>query len=242
MMRVVLADDEPLALLRLRTLLAERHDVTIVGETGEGAAAEIMISELKPDVAILDVRMPNQSGLQLARALENTDVDVIFVTAFDHYATQAFDVDAVDYLMKPISGARLDTALTKAARRKWRRLDQTAGGHPPAGRGDVIWAPGRDGLVSIPVETVEWIEAARDYVVLHTRDKAHLLRSTMDKILEHFPDDAMLRVSRSAIVRRTSVVHTVSDGSSGTVAILRDGTPIKVGPSYAATVRRIFAA
>lgn len=246
-MRLLLADDEPLALVRLRTLLADLPDVEVVGEARDGEEAAALIEALRPDLALLDIRMPKQSGMSLARALSrDPDVEVIFVTAFDHFALQAFEVDAVDYLLKPVEVDRLATALDRARRR---RSGETSGhGSEPAADGaqacaeeaDCLWAPQRDGLVRVPISTIDWIEASRDYVLLHTPTRSHILRATMDSLAGQLGEGTMVRVSRSAFVRHTAVSQINRQGRTGSVVILKDGTAVRVGVTYARAVAALF--
>jgi len=245
-MRILIADDEPLALVRLQALLAEIDDVEIVGTARDGEDAASQIAALKPDLALLDIRMPRQSGLALARALaETSSVEVIFVTAFDHFASQAFEVDAVDYLLKPVEPQRLAIAIDRARRR---RKPGGSGAVEPATDGAVLsssasnegfWVPGRDGLVRVALSSIDWIEAARDYVLLHTTSRSHMLRSTMDAIQKQMDPDVMARVSRSAFVRRDAVSEVTRLGRTGYVIVLHDGTPVRVGATYARTVELI---
>ncbi|PVM90361.1 DNA-binding response regulator [Caulobacter radicis] len=244
-MKLLLADDEPLALVRLRTLLADLPGIEVVGEARDGEEAAALIEALRPDLALLDIRMPRQSGMSLARALSrDPEVEVIFVTAFDHFALQAFEVDAVDYLLKPVEIDRLATALDRARRRR------SGDGQAPqpavdneeavAEAFDCIWAPHRDGLVRVPISTIDWIEASRDYVLLHTPTRSHILRATMDSLAGQLGEGAMVRVSRSAFVRRTAVAQINRQGRAGSVVILKDGTAVRVGVTYARAVAAVF--
>ncbi|PLR22612.1 DNA-binding response regulator [Caulobacter zeae] len=243
-MKILLADDEPLALVRLRTLLADLPGVEVVGEARDGEEAADLIEALRPDLALLDIRMPKQSGMSLARALSrDPEVEVIFVTAFDHFALQAFEVDAVDYLLKPVEIDRLATALDRARRRRsgdGQAPQLAVDGEAATEASGCIWAPHRDGLVRVPISTIDWIEASRDYVLLHTPTRSHIVRATMDSLAGQLGEGAMVRVSRSAFVRQTAVAQINRQGRTGSVVILKDGTAVRVGVTYARAVATIF--
>lgn len=242
-LRVLLADDEPLAIRRLESLLAAMPGVEIVGSAQDGEEAAAAIANLKPDLVFLDIRMPKQSGLPLARSLRGVpETEVIFVTAFDHFALEAFDADAVDYLLKPVEAERLEIALEKARRRRIGTMP-TAGDAAPGPRGgaflDGFWVDRRRGRVWVPLCDIRWIEAARDYVILHTDTGSYLMRSTMDGLEDQVVTRGFLRVSRSAYVRTAGVEGVYKQGSYSNVVVLTDGSVIRVGVSF---VRAVSAA
>lgn len=234
MMRVLIADDEPLALSRLQTLLTGIEDVEVVGLAQDGEEAAAKIEALKPDLALLDIRMPRQSGMALARALDNgAGTEVAFVTAYDHFAAQAFEVDAVDYLLKPVEPARLAVAIARARRRRAGVAPERATPSAPAQEGyvDCFWTPGAQGLVRVDIGQIDWIEAARDYALLHTSTRSHILRTTMSALQAQLDPEVMVRVSRSAFVRRGAVTRVSRQGGS-LIVVLHDGTPVRVGGTY----------
>lgn len=243
-MRILLVDDEPLALERLETLIAEIADVEVVGRASDGDEAAEMIEALRPDLALLDIQMPNRDGMSLARALKGQpETEVVFVTAYDHFAVAAFDVDAIDYLLKPVEPARLRLAIDRARRRR------LAGGRdepafeveepPPAEPyATTFWVRRPRGLVRVEIDTVAWIEAARDYVLLHTFNRSHMYRSTMDALARRLDPALMLRVSRSAFVRRAAVVRVQRRGRGALALELSDGAEVAVGNTYTHAVRR----
>lgn len=235
-MRVLIADDEPLALSRLQTLLAGVEGVEIVGLAHDGEEAAAKIEALKPDLALLDIRMPRQSGMSLARALKSVPgTEVAFVTAYDHFAAQAFEVDAVDYLLKPVEPARLEIAIARARRRQAGVAPEAAPQSPPAvegGYAEGFWVPGAQGLVRVDLGQIDWIEAARDYALLHTSTRSHIVRTTMSALQTQLDPEVMVRVSRSAFVRRAAVARVSRQGGSGLIVVLHDGTPVRVGGTY----------
>ncbi|RYF98120.1 MAG: response regulator transcription factor [Caulobacteraceae bacterium] len=233
-LRVLLVDDEPLALDLLTSILDPVPDVEIVGMASDGDEATTKIEELKPDVVLSDIRMPRQGGLRLARTLQSDpDVDVIFVTAFDQFALHAYDLDVVDYILKPVEEDRLKMALNKV--RKRRAAPAAAAARTPTSANGLqgFWIQQPRGPVWIAAETIEWIEAARDYVLLQTATAAHILRSTMDSLEEQLDPEMFLRVSRSAFVRLDAVTRLQKQGSAGSVAVLASGAAVKIGGKFA---------
>lgn len=245
-LRVLLADDEPLAIKRLETLLAPMQGVEIVGSARDGDEAAAAIASLKPDLVFLDIRMPKQSGLPLARSLRGVpETEVIFVTAFDHFALEAFDADAVDYLLKPVEVERLEIAIEKARRRRKGTMPMAVEEVASAPREDAFldgfWVDRRKGRVWVPLTAIRWIEAARDYVVLHTETGSYLMRSTMEGLEEQVTARGFLRVSRSAYVRKSAVEGLYKQGSYSNVVILDDSSVIRVGVSFVSAVGAALA-
>lgn len=247
-LNVLLVDDEPLALERLRVAFADIDDVAVVGSAQDGQEAAEMIAALKPNLVILDVQMPGQTGMAVARALDgDARPEVIFVTAFDHYATEAFDVEATDYLLKPVKFDRLRVAVERA-RRRWSQ--RAAGDRAAELESEVValraeaepletsafdqelWIPTRKGMVRLPVERIDWIEAARDYVLLHTSTRSHILRISMTALEKRLDPAAMLRVHRSAFVRKASIAAVQKPGKGLLALTLADETVVQVGPNY----------
>ncbi|KRB46749.1 LytTR family DNA-binding domain-containing protein [Phenylobacterium sp. Root700] len=245
-MRILLVDDETLALERLETLLVDVPDVEVVGVARDGEEAAEQIAALRPDLVLLDIQMPNRDGLCLARALKaRPDAQVVFVTAYDQFALAAFDVDAIDYLLKPVEPARLKLAVDRA-----RRLRVVGAPEPTfeSAEPEVVnepysapfWVRRPRGLVRVEIDSVAWIEAARDYVLLHTPNRSHMYRSTMDALTPRLDPASMLRVSRSAFVRREAVVRVRRRRRGVLVLELSDGAEVPVGNTYTHAVSREF--
>jgi DNA-binding LytR/AlgR family response regulator len=216
-------------------------DPEVVGAATNGLQALQMIEDLKPDVAVLDIQMPGRTGLGVAAALSQGErPEIVFLTAFDSHAVDAFDVDAADYVLKPLRLERLRQAVERARRRRARGA-LPASDNPKAAAGDGFWVQSRQGLIRVPLGDIDWIEAAKDYVLLHTPNRSHMLRATMASIEASFPPPALLRVHRSALVRPGAVQSLQPVGSAGAL-VLAHGVAIPVGPSYWPEVRRRFQA
>jgi len=246
-LRVVLADDEPLALERLDFAFRDIEGVEVVARAGNGPEALDAIRRLRPDLAVLDIQMPGRSGLGVAAELTGPDrPEIIFLTAYDQHAVDAFDVEAADYLLKPLRLDRLRQAVERVRRRLYAR---TSGSAPPgdesadpwmAADGAAFWVQGRDGLLRVPFDSIDWIEASRDYVLLHGEGRAPLLRATMAALESRLPEADFLRVHRSAIVRLAAVAGFQPLAPGGAALSLRSGGAVPVGPSYLAAVRSRF--
>jgi DNA-binding LytR/AlgR family response regulator len=247
-MRVLLVDDEQLALERLRTFFADIEGVEVVGQAGDGNEALDEIVRLTPDLVIMDIQMPGRNGLRAAAdiAIEPRP-ELVFVTAHEHYAPDAFEVDAADYLLKPVRFDRLRQAVDRARRRRAMRADagraaaleaqvETLKASGQKAADDGFWIPERSGMRRVPVETIDWVEAARDYVLLHTSLRSHLLRITMAALEERLAGSPLIRVHRSAFVRPDKVVEVRRAGRSLSL-VLADGAEVQIGPSYVETVR-----
>ena len=253
---VLLADDEPLALRRLRRLTSEVEDVRIVGAATDGDQALAMARETAAQVVIIDIKMPGRDGVSVARALAGPDGPVvIFATAFDRYAIQAFDLAAVDYLLKPFDGPRVAEALARArAQIRARDAEQRIGElraivqdlRSEGLRGAAsdfeteLWIDGRGGTQRVLVRDLDWIEAERDYVRLHVGERSYLVRDSIRSLVERLDPAAFVRIHRSAVVQRDRVAQLAPRPGGGLTAVLSTGARPPVGRSHAAAVRRLF--
>lgn len=243
LLRTILVDDEPLALERLAVFFKDIEGAEVVGTARDGREAAETIERLKPDLAILDIQMPEQNGLRVAATLPEDDrPEIIFVTAFEQYAPDAFEVEAADYLLKPVRFDRLWQAVERAKRRKRLRAlagraeAMDAGGERGGAHEDGLWVPTRNGAVFVPVETIDWIEAQRDYVMLHTATRSHIVRLSMRSLEEKLDPAELIRVHRSAFARPSNVVEVQRMGKTINALMLRDGAIVQVGPNYAKAV------
>jgi two-component system response regulator AlgR len=237
-LRVLVVDDEPLAIERLQIMLARQEGVTLAGTASDGEAALRVVEAVRPDLVLLDIAMPGMDGIDVARALGASEVDpmVIFVTAFDNFAVAAFDVAAVDYLMKPVQSERLAKALERA------RAHPRRGGEPrPAASRYVeeFWVPELHGLVRIGADQIDRISAERDYMRLHVGPRSWLIHRTIGKLEEELDPEKFVRVHRSVILRRDIIVGFTRDEGGHWNARVADGGEQRIGRSYADNVRRL---
>lgn len=206
MIRVLIADDEALSRRALQQLLERHGDVEIVAECSDGAEAREAIARLAPDVAFLDIRMPLETGLDVARARNDRGATfVVFVTAFDEFALPAFDADATDYLTKPLTTARFDQALARLRERvSLRQAVERAAGDPPPERArflrQLVTRVGATDII-IPLEAIDYIEADDVYAAVVARGKRHLVRMPLDVLERRLDPKRFVRVHRSYIVR-----------------------------------------
>jgi DNA-binding LytR/AlgR family response regulator len=230
-LRVLIADDERLALERLSAAVAAVDGVELVAALRDGRATAEAIANLKPDVAILDIQMPRRAGTALVRALPAEDrPEIIFLTAFETYAVEAFELAATDFILKPFSQARISSALQRARRRRDAvRLRETAG---LGGEGGALWVREGRSQLRIPLAEVDWIEAAGDYVVLHTPSKTHVLRSTLSALSDELDPKLFMRIHRSAVVRLGAVREVRRDDHGRAVVKLHDGQQVLAASSH----------
>jgi DNA-binding LytR/AlgR family response regulator len=220
-MKVLLIDDEPLARKRLRTLLAGESDVQVVGECGSAAEARVAIAELKPEVVLLDVQMPQENGIQLANwCVGETFPLVIFITAHAAFAVDAFEIRAFDYLLKPVRPERLKQALMRA-REELEKAKGTPGSQSVDLRRLVVKTGGQ--VLFINVLDIDWVEAARNYMVVHSAGKSHVVRETLTTLERGLPMREFIRLNRSVIVKLSAVMSIQKTGRGEYDAILKDG-------------------
>ena len=231
-MKVLIADDEPMARSLLRTLLSDAGDIEVIGEAGDGGEAVALSESLHPDAVFLDIDMPG-SGISAAHALQSR-AEVVFVTAHEVHAVDAFELGAADYVLKPLRRLRLAKALDRVrarvrercaadnGRRNRRRTDQVD---------QAFWVRARRGMVRVQISDIDRIEAARDHVYFHTAAGSYLHRVTMDELEERLADTGLVRVQRSAFVRLGKVVAIRRRGKSVQLE-LQDAARISVGPRY----------
>ncbi|WEK43424.1 MAG: response regulator transcription factor [Candidatus Sphingomonas colombiensis] len=249
-MRILLVDDEPLAIERMRVALAGVADVEVVGSASDGETAAREIVALDPDLVLLDIQMPGLTGMDLARQMVDAPSrpELVFVTAFNDFAMEAFDVEAVDYLLKPVSFDRLRMAIDRVRRRRalleadgeaaFGTVGERQAANSDNRYDDGIWVPGRQGAVRVPIETIDRIEAARDYVLLNTPLRSYILRARMSEIERRIDPSHMVRIHRSHMVRIDSVIGVERPGKGALRLVLNDGANLQVGPNYQPQVVR----
>lgn len=236
-MRIVIVDDEVPARARLRRLLLAHPDVNVVGEASDGEQALQQAINLTPDALLLDIQMPGVSGLDVAASLSEPAPAVVFVTAFDQFALQAFDAAAVDYLLKPIEPERLARALQRLRDRQGFALAPSNSpsnwpSRPPPTR---LLIPDRGRTHVIAVADIQWLEAADNYVVVHTATQAPLMRRTLAGLL-HDLGSGFVRTHRSFAVALSQVAHLQTHGRGDSVVVLRDGRELACSRQHRAAL------
>ncbi len=251
-MKVLVADDEPLAARRLIMELSRRGDTEVVGPYSHGAAARAGIIETKPDVALLDVQMPGSNGFDALEGLLPEQLPlVIFTTAFPRYAVAAFQSGAIDYLLKPIDTDALDTALEKARIRLQEKsaelrthelrallAQMRADADRKTHYETFFWVKSAKSNVRVSVHDIEVLEAARDYVMIHTSGRSFLMRGKISEIAERLDPERFVRVHRSYIANLDYVRSFRPNASGSKVITLVSGRSIPVGRTYASEVAR----
>jgi len=256
--RVLVVDDEPLARMRIEDLLAHAEGAIVVGSATNGIEAVESIRTLKPDLVFLDVQMPGKTGIEVVREIGADAMPAtIFVTAYDQFAVQAFDVAAVDYLVKPFDDERFEAAFARARQRlategmhklREQLLAVLQGGSaaapqplgPPAPPPylERIAVEMRGKVRSVPVEQIDYIVADGPYAELHTGDRRHVIRESMQTLEERLDPKRFMRIHRSMIVR-LDLVDTLHRGAGGDYEVqLRNGTRVKVSRSRREALER----
>ncbi len=241
-LRVLIADDEPLARERLRRLLERQKDIIVVGECGDGLSTLESIRRDQPQVVLLDIQMPELDGLGVVEGLDDTvRPAIIFVTAHDRFAVRAFEVQAVDYLLKPVDESRLAAALERVRARslsgsqpEWaQQLNHLIGELRPENRlGDRLAVKSDGRVVFVKISELDWIEACDNYVELHVGTASHLLRETLSRLSERLPSQQFLRISRSIIINMDRVRELQPLFHGEYCIILRDGTKVTLTRTY----------
>ena len=251
--RTMIADDEPLARRGIRAHLNLEKDIEIVSECRNGREAVEAIELKSPDLVFLDVQMPELDGLAV---IEAVGVDrmpvVIFVTAYDHYAVRAFEVHAVDYLLKPFDSRRFAEAVKRARRQIEQRSLGDLGGRlrnlladldmrPSQRRPQRLAIKSAGRILFLDLEEIDWIEAADNYVRLHAGRESHLLRETMNSLEQRLDPEQFVRVHRSRIVNidRVKELRPLFRGEYD--LMLKDGTRLETGRGYRDRVQRLVS-
>ncbi len=253
--RTMVVEDEPVSRDRLLALLGEERDIEIIGACADGREAATAIASASPDLVFLDIQLPEVNGLDLARAFNPARRPaVVFVTAHDTYALPAFEIHALDYLLKPFSAQRFRSALTYAREHLAQRratslgrhiLDLLPDAHPPAaGRPPappaataspvsdrlVIKSSGR--IYFVKIADIDWCEAAGNYIRVHVGAQAHLIRETMNRLESQLDPRLFVRVHRSTIVNVDRILELRSSFNGEHVVVLRSGTRLTMSRGY----------
>jgi len=245
--RTVVVDDERLARQKVRTLLAADPEIEIVGECANGIETIAAIRKQKPDLVLLDVEMPGANGFEVLHSLRGDRLPVvIFITAHDEYAVRAFEVEAVDYVMKPFDRRRFNDALRRAKRH------MSDGGDDSEARVlrllermlkskalDQFVVKARDRMFFVGVNDVDWIEAEGKYIRLHVNGGAHLVRESIGDVESRLDPRKFLRIHRATIVN-VKRIHEMHRGFGGAMfVVLRDGTKLTMSRRYRTRIREV---
>jgi two-component system LytT family response regulator len=228
--RALIVDDEPLARRGIRQLLAAYPDVTVVGECRDGREAVRALATERPDLVFLDVEMPGLDGLDVigVHGAERMPL-IVFITAHQEYAVQAFEAQALDYLVKPLSEARFRRAMTRLYQRLSRR--------PPGAR---IAVPSADGQILLHPGDIDWIEAEDDHALIHVGTARHSVRQSLAALEARLERQGFVRVHRSAIVRLDRV-REVRTYEGETLLVLRDGSELPVSRRRVTRVKALLS-
>lgn len=248
-LRALVVDDEPVARRRLCRLLRGEPGFTVAGECGDGVEAAASIKSLRPDLVLLDVEMPGMNGFQVVESVGAARMPpVVFVTAFDRYAVQAFEQHAVDYLLKPVTAERFGRALSRVRSRLeapvrdelTRRLAALlaelqrdgAGGSRGAGAGDRFYVRDGERGFFVRLDDIDWIEASRNYVRLHVGSRAHTVRGTLKSVERRLDRARFRRISRSALVNLDRIKELQPWFHGDGIVILQSGKRLVLSRRY----------
>ncbi|WP_306518349.1 LytTR family DNA-binding domain-containing protein [Rheinheimera sp.] len=272
LLKVVVVDDEPLARKGMLMRLAAFPELQVVAECNNGLSAVEAIREFKPDVVFLDVEMPELDGFGVLKTLQQQQISlpyIIFVTAFDQYALNAFEVSAVDYVLKPVEGERLAAAVEKLLKVMEAKDDHKHKGQLAQAVAKLTGEDATDILqrldqeepvmndrfpeaisikdsgeiTRVPVLNIDWVDAAGDYMCIHTKDgQTHILRRTMKELEQELDPRQFVRVHRSAIVNVNTIAKLQMLANGEHQLMLTNGQAVKVSRSYKDRVKTVFSA
>jgi two-component system LytT family response regulator len=248
--KTLIVDDEPLARDRVKRFLRDETGIKIIGECGNGEQAITFIRENSPDLVFLDIQMPEKNGFEVIKSLNgNALPTVIFVTAYDQYALQAFDVHALDYLLKPFNRERIHRAVARAREhiehKRMGSLDERLASLIADLKTEkkylerlVVKSVGR--VFFLKTDEIDWIEAAGNYVKLHVGRESHMIRETMNGIESKLDPDKFLRIHRSTVVNidRIKELHPMFSGDY--TVLLRNGTELALSRNYRERFLELF--
>jgi two-component system LytT family response regulator len=263
-LRTIIVDDEPLARRGLKLRLEGNESLELVAECSNGEEALNAISELQPDLVFLDIQMPGMDGFDVIGSLQGDAMpSIVFVTAFDQYAVEAFEVNAVDYMLKPVDEERLEAAIQRALEEREREAledqkrnlmtacMQLTGANAATVEDIAQGASGsypeklsiRDGdeVNLVPVEEIDWVDAAGDYMCVHVSGVTHIMRITMKQLEALLNPLQFLRVHRSTIVNSNRISSAQSLSNGEYLLTLEEGTRLKVSRSYRDKIRDLTA-
>jgi DNA-binding LytR/AlgR family response regulator len=237
-LRTLIIDDEPLAIERLQIIAGQQDGISIVGTATDGASALRLVDSLAPDLLFCDIAMPDLNGLEVAAATEQLDNPpaIVFVTAYDRYAVAAFDVAAVDYLLKPVATDRLARAIARV--REWRSSERS-----PSKWNKWItefWVQNRGEMLRIDANQVDLIEAERDYMRLHLGPRSWLIHQTIKELEARMDPARFIRIHRSKMVRRNGITGLKHHGDGAWSVDLGESGVHRIGRTYLHDVKAIM--
>jgi two-component system LytT family response regulator len=244
--RTFLVDDEPLARALLRELLAEQPGIEIVGEATNGFEAVKAIGELAPELVFLDIQMPKLSGFEVLELLDEPAPAVVFVTAYDEYALRAFEVHAVDYLLKPVEPARLAEAIARVGERRRARAETArpgvvaAAARPPGRKLERVLFREEGRVHVLPVGRVDFVEAQDDYLSFAAAGKRYRKQQTLAELETQLDASRFVRVHRSYLLNVERLARLDLYAKDSWIAVLTDGTKIPVSRSGHARLRELI--
>ncbi|MDG2018494.1 MAG: response regulator [Porticoccaceae bacterium] len=264
-LKTIIVDDEQLSLDLLRVLVGEINDVQIIGEYCNGKEAVKAVNSLQPDLLFLDIQMPGMNGFDVIRSLDaDTMPMVVFITAYDHYAVDAFDLHAVDYVLKPFDAERIARSIDRAVDRLRNDVDRNfkspligaiediaerASKSVKAGavKGDFPESMKRKLLVRdsgvvkiIPFDDIDWVDAAGDYMCVQVKGETHVIRSTLRDLMARLDGNQFVRIHRSTIVNLDRIASVTKRPKGGSILHLINGKLLRVSRHYSDSVRKFF--
>ncbi|MGS2721543.1 LytR/AlgR family response regulator transcription factor [Paraglaciecola aestuariivivens] len=260
-LRTLIVDDEPLALKLLRAKLSKLAQVEIIGECRNGREAKAAILELAPDLVFLDIQMPGLNGFDVVKGLQNDVLPlIVFTTAYEQYALDAFEVHAVDYILKPIDDERIARAVERAIARQGQTNDvgnktpiigaiNSINAHEAKPKHDKpdhdfidkkVVIKDRDEITILKQADIEWVDAAGDYVCLHAKGQTHIKRSTLKELLIELDDMVFKRVHRSTIVNLNFIDKVIPHTKGEFFLLLGEFEKIKVSRNYKGAIKHFL--
>jgi two-component system LytT family response regulator len=264
----VLVDDEPLALEGLSLRLAKIPEITVIGQTDNGDEAIKLCQSLSPDVLFLDLQLPGLSGIEVVQAMQADTVPmIVFVSAYSEYAIEAFELNAIDYVLKPANLGRLQKTVSRILERQnphqaekekfkllqalgetsglavnqleeWLETDEPL---PPIGYQEIVIKNSDNEKVLVPIQDIKWVDAAGDYMCVHTQSDTHVLRITMKKLQSLLDDKQFARIHKSTIVNLNHVISIKPLRNNESLVMLNDDIELKVSRNYSAVLHAFIA-
>ncbi|MEW4467464.1 LytTR family DNA-binding domain-containing protein [Parasphingorhabdus sp. JC815] len=240
---ILIVDDEPLALRRMKALCSRMDNINRIDVANEGQQALDLLAQQCPDVVLLDIDMPDISGMKIAYRCKNSDQclgknpEIIFTTAHSRYAVEAFRIDATDYLLKPVKEALLKEALDRVLQHKRREQINQPKASQPLTNDHWLWVQDGNAAVQIRSADIGWIIAERDYMRLCLPDRTYLVHEPMRSLLERLPPDLFVRIHRSAAVRRDFLRDIRRKGRRKYI-VVENNIELTIGPSHLEAVMR----